>query len=231
MTLKDNVLIHANAIDKEDLEFFAEYLRHAQMADSLVSSFDEEADSEAEWVLNKQVRDTQEVQLNDLATERVNRLVDSGVERFINAFYGVEVRDWEVSQLLHYGVGGHYIPHVDSETLLTDELNLRVWEKTLDRDLSIVYFLNDDFVGGELKFPELDLVIKPKAGTLVCFPSDHHYIHGVNPVSVGHRYTLVTWLRVQGMPTMEEINDATMEEYNRMRPKQMEQGSRIVRKT
>lgn len=230
MTLQDNVLIKAHAIDSEDLDFFAEYLRSAWMADSLVSKFDEDADSAAEWVVNKNIRDTQEVRLTADATQRVNRIVDSGVEQFINAFYGVEVRDWEVSQILHYGVGGHYIPHVDAETLLTDELNLRVWEKTLDRDLSIVYFLNDDFEGGELKFPDLDLSIKPKAGTLICFPSDHNYVHGVTPVTSGHRYTLVTWLRVKGMPTMDEINAMTMDEFNRMRPKQMEQGVRICKK-
>jgi predicted 2-oxoglutarate/Fe(II)-dependent dioxygenase YbiX len=139
------------------------------------------------------------------------------------------VRDLEPPQVLHYGSGGHYIPHVDAETLFKDDSGLDLWEKSLDRDLSVVCFLNDDFTGGELVFPGLDLAIKPQAGTLVCFPADHNYIHGVNAVTTGHRYTLVTWMRVRGMPTMDEINDMTMDEYHRCYPKQIDQPPRVMK--
>ena len=148
---------------------------------------------------------------------------------FVEPFYNVKIRDWEPLQLLHYGTGGHYIPHVDAETLYTDEDGLELWEKTLDRDISVVYFLNDDFEGGELFFPNLDLLIKPEAGTLVCFPSDHNYIHGVKPVTSGRRYSVVTWMRVKGMPSVDEINQMTMDEYHRRRPKQLEQPPRVRR--
>jgi hypothetical protein len=74
-----------------------------------------------------------------------------------------------------------------------------------------------------LFFPALDLVIEPEAGTLVCFPSDHNYIHGVRPVTSGQRYTIVTWMRVAGMPAPEVINQMWMDEYHRHRPKQIEQ--------
>jgi predicted 2-oxoglutarate/Fe(II)-dependent dioxygenase YbiX len=94
---------------------------------------------------------------------------------------------------------------------------------------SVVYFLNDDFSGGELFFPVLDLVIQPEAGTLVCFPSDHDYIHGVRPVTSGRRYTVVTWMRVKGMPSVDEINQMATDEYHRMWPKQIEQHSRLAK--
>ena len=51
----------------------------------------------------------------------------------------------------------------------------------------------------------------------------------MNPVTRGHRYTLVTWMRVAGMPTMDEINDETMAEYHRLFPKQIEQPPRVVK--
>jgi predicted 2-oxoglutarate/Fe(II)-dependent dioxygenase YbiX len=78
-------------------------------------------------------------------------------------------------------------------------------------------------------FPALDLVIKPEAGTLVCFPSDHHYIHGVNSVTEGHRYTIVTWMRVKGMPTVDEINQMNMDEYHRLWPQQITQPPRLAK--
>lgn len=230
MALRDNVLIQPGAIGAEALSFLAEEVRKAEMTDSLVSDVEGEAEAGVvEWVINKQVRDTQEVQLPAEVIARLDAVLDAGVQRFINPFYQVQVRDREPPQVLHYGSGGHYIPHVDAETLFKDDAGLDLWEKSLDRDLSVVCFLNDDFGGGELVFPGLDLIIKPQAGTLVCFPADHNYIHGVNPVTAGHRYTLVTWMRVHGMPTMDEINDMTMEEYHRCLPEQIEQPPRVVK--
>lgn len=229
-TLRDNVLIQPDAIGRDELEFLNEQIRKARMTESLVSDFEGEAEAGVvEWVVNKRIRDTQEVHLSPEVLARLDRLVDAGVEACIDPFYQVRVRDREPLQVLHYGTGGHYIPHVDAETLFKDDLGLDLWEKSLDRDLSVVYFLNDDFAGGELVFPGLDLVVKPRAGTLVCFPADHNYIHGVNPVTAGHRYTLVTWMRVHGMPTMDEINAMTLDEYHRRHPEQIEQPPRVVK--
>ena len=230
MNLRDGVLIQKNAIAAADLAILMDYVRRAQMTDSAVSNFDEEADTDGvEWIINRDIRDTQQVHLTDEITEKLSSIEDASVRAFVNPFYQVEVLDREPSQILHYGVGGHYIPHVDAETLYKDDIGLDLWEKTLDRDLSVVYFLNDDFAGGELFFPGLDLVIEPEAGTLVCFPSDHNYVHGVRPVTSGHRYTVVTWMRVKGMPTLEEINQQWMDEYNRAWPKQIEQPPRLTK--
>jgi predicted 2-oxoglutarate/Fe(II)-dependent dioxygenase YbiX len=230
MNLRDAVLVQRNAIDLADLVFLTEQVRQAPMKDSLVSNFEETADpNSVEWVVNTKVRDTQEVHLPTDVVARLERIHDASIRSFIDPFYCVEVRDCEPVQILHYGLGGHYIPHVDAETLYKDDIGLSMWEKTLDRDLSVVYFLNDAFAGGELVFPSLDLAIKAEAGMLICFPSDHHYVHGVNPVTSGHRYTAVTWMRVKGMPTLDEINQMALDEYNRLWPKQVEQAPRLAR--
>ena len=230
MGLRDNVLIQSDAISPADLTLLTDHARQAQKTDSLVSNFDDTvAAGDVEWVINKKIRDTQEVHLPRAIADKLTAIDDANILRFINPFFNIRVRDREPSQLLHYGAGGHYIQHVDAETLYKDDHGLDLWEKTLDRDLSVVYFLNDEFAGGELVFPALDLVIKPAAGMLVCFPSDHNYIHGVNPVTAGHRYTIVTWMRVHGMPTMDEINQMAMDEYKRSWPKQIEQPPRLAR--
>jgi predicted 2-oxoglutarate/Fe(II)-dependent dioxygenase YbiX len=229
MRLRDNVLIQKHAIGVDDLRFLADHIRQSAMQDSLVSNMEGEAQADVEWVVNKNIRDTQEVHLPAELRDKLTHINDANVRSFVNPFYNVEVRDHEPWQILHYGVGGHYIPHVDAETLYKDDIDLNMWEKTLDRDLSVVYFLNDDYVGGELVFPDLALTIKPEAGTLICFPSDHNYIHGVNPVTQGHRYSLVTWMRIKGMPSVEEINQLNMDEYHRLWPKQIEQPPRVAR--
>lgn len=54
-----------------------------------------------------------------------------------------------------------------------------------------VIYVNDDFTGGELNFPELGFRYKPEAGALIVFPSKPGYLHGVLPVGAGPtRYAL-----------------------------------------
>jgi len=230
MKLRDNILIQANAIDPADLQSLSRYVQGARMEQTAVSNFAEDAPEEGvAWVVNKDIRDTHHLHQTTTIVRKLRSVLKVGISSFVEPFYNVKIRDWEPLQLLHYGSGGHYIPHVDAETLYTDEDGLELWEKTLDRDISVVYFLNDDFDGGELFFPNLDLLIKPVAGTLVCFPSDHNYIHGVKPVTSGRRYSVVTWMRVKGMPSVDEINQMSMDEYHRVRPKQLEQPPRVTR--
>jgi hypothetical protein len=53
----------------------------------------------------------------------------------------------------------------------------------------LVYYLNDDYVGGEIFYPELNLEIKPEANSLVIHPATLKYRHGVRDVVSGDRYT------------------------------------------
>lgn len=228
MNLRDHILIQKDAISPSDLQVLSRYVQHARMEQTAVSNFAEDAPEEGvEWVVNKEIRDTHHLHQTTKVERKLRAILKAGISSFVEPFYNVKIRDWEPLQLLHYGQGGHYIPHVDAETLYSDEDRLELWEKTLDRDISVVYFLNDDFVGGELFFPNLGLLIQPTAGTLVCFPSDHNYIHGVKPVTSGRRFSVVTWMRVKGMPGVDEINQMTMDEYHRQRPQQIDQPPRV----
>ena len=65
--------------------------------------------------------------------------------------------------------------------------------KTYHRIVSVVMFLNEDFTGGELEFKEFGLKIKPQAGEVLVFPSSYPYMHQVNPVEFGVRYSVVKW--------------------------------------
>jgi len=56
-------------------------------------------------------------------------------------------------------------------------------------DLSSLFYLNDDYEGGELYFPLQDVKFKPKKGAAYFFPGDMNYIHGVTEITSGVRYT------------------------------------------
>jgi predicted 2-oxoglutarate/Fe(II)-dependent dioxygenase YbiX len=56
--------------------------------------------------------------------------------------------------------------------------------------VSTVIYLNDEYEGGELSFPEVDggYTYKPEKYELLYFPTP--YLHGVNPVISGKRYMI-----------------------------------------
>jgi hypothetical protein len=57
---------------------------------------------------------------------------------------------------------------------------------------SCALFLNNDFVGGGLVFPQLKAEIKPERNTLVIFPSTQDYVHGERSVK-GVKNCFCSW--------------------------------------
>jgi predicted 2-oxoglutarate/Fe(II)-dependent dioxygenase YbiX len=84
--------------------------------------------------------------------------------------------------LLKYQEGEEYKQHYDGGT-------------DTGRAVSALVYLNDDYVGGEIEFPNFGVKIKPQAGMLILFPSNYAYSHIAHPVINGTKYCLVTWLR------------------------------------
>jgi hypothetical protein len=57
-------------------------------------------------------------------------------------------------------------------------------------DIAGLFYLNDDYEGGELYFPQHDIEFKPKAGAAYFFPGDKNYLHGVKEIKSGIRYVI-----------------------------------------
>lgn len=73
-----------------------------------------------------------------------------------------------------------------SGTIMGPHHDTQDGDKTLR--FSLVTYLNDDYIGGELEFPEQKIKIKPKAGSLVIFPSTPPYLHVSNMIEDGWKY-------------------------------------------
>jgi predicted 2-oxoglutarate/Fe(II)-dependent dioxygenase YbiX len=96
----------------------------------------------------------------------------------------------ETVLMVALGSGGHHSAHADNRRLEGDAW---VPNHTPQRSFSAIVYLNSDFEGGEIDFPDLGQRIKPTAGLLVAFPSDERYVHQVLPVTAGKRYSLALW--------------------------------------
>jgi Rps23 Pro-64 3,4-dihydroxylase Tpa1-like proline 4-hydroxylase len=68
------------------------------------------------------------------------------------------------------------------------------WDNYVDdgeEDISTLLYLNDDFEGGNLSFPDQNIKIKPEPGMLVFFRGSEDLTHEVETVESGHREALV----------------------------------------
>lgn len=193
-----------DVLTQEGIDALVSYIRSTRQNDLAVFDADATNRSTAvQWVVDKKVRNTQTVPVEPFLPH-LHDLLQNVIRDVVNPFYGIEISGYETPQLLRYGIGGMYEPHVDGESLWMKEDGTKVWRKSVERDLSAVIYLNDDFEGGEFIFPDLNIRVLPKPGLLLCFPSSHLYRHGVLPVTRGERLAIVTWMTVRGWKTMAE---------------------------
>jgi predicted 2-oxoglutarate/Fe(II)-dependent dioxygenase YbiX len=126
--------------------------------------------------------------------DKLNRLVKLVVDQFIEPEYQDKAAWFEQPHMLKYTPGGYYHMHADSQHM---DPKSGDWDKVLDRDVSLLIYLNEGYSGGALRFDNFNYTLQPKPGMLVYFPSDHRYMHTALPVTSGTRYAMVSWVALK----------------------------------
>jgi hypothetical protein len=123
-----------------------------------------------------------------LFTETVLR-----VAKEINTFYGVDVVPINPMMARISKGGANRNLHCDAV-----QLDGSPWDdgNTMldDLEFSALVYLNSsgtDYAGGEIYFPNQELVLKPQTGQMIFFRGDIDHPHGVEEVTSGERYALV----------------------------------------
>jgi hypothetical protein len=101
-----------------------------------------------------------------------------------NQFWKYNITHSNQAEFLMYDVNGKYETHVDTFHARLDET----------RKLTILVFLNDGFEGGKFYIQNCHERFYPQQtpGTVLVFPS--FMPHGVEPITKGVRYSIVTWM-------------------------------------
>lgn len=101
-----------------------------------------------------------------------------------NEIWKYDITHSNQSEFLMYDVKGKYETHVDTFHGRSTEV----------RKLTVLVFLNDDFEGGKFYIANGHERMYPeqKKGTVLIFPS--FMPHGVEPITKGVRYSIVTWM-------------------------------------
>ena len=108
----------------------------------------------------------------------VSSRINDGLQHY-QSMYNITMRYMEAINFVKYGPGEHFAVHTDHgfSYICT---------------VSNIVYLNDDYEGGELHFPLLDITYKPEAGDSIFFPSTYIYAHASLPVTEGVKYSAVT---------------------------------------
>jgi hypothetical protein len=61
--------------------------------------------------------------------------------------------------------------------------------------LASLIYINDNYDGGELYFPDRNINIKPKPRTLIMFPGNDNYVHGVSKNKNATRFNLSLFIK------------------------------------
>jgi hypothetical protein len=123
-------------------------------------------------------RDKDNAELLDLHQEIYEKLkfcIDN-----YSRYWGIEVVYYEAFNFVKYeGEGTHFNIHADHGP-------------AYNCTVSAVIYINDDYEGGEIRFPRLDgYTHKPKVGDIAIFPSNYIYEHASLPMQTGTKYCVV----------------------------------------
>lgn len=183
-----------NYLDKDYAGELVEYAEKRRGERLMV--IDNEASSPGNIVkVADERRITERLDLGERRKE-INRIVGKAFTDLAQKCLGKSLDWYEAPELMRYREGGYYVRHADSQNM---DVETRTWSKIIDRDLSLLIYLNDGFEGGELSFYKFNYQIRPRAGAAVLFPSDHRYLHQAEKVTKGVRYAIVSWASVRGV--------------------------------
>lgn len=164
--MNDLVKFVPNFITKEDVVKIVEY---AKLNDDLFLEF---GNSEKEFTFHF-----------DFLNNDIKKLIQKYhklVFNFVKNEYQTTLKPYSETKthLARFAVGHGMHEHFDSSK---------------PNDIATLLYLNDDYLGGEIYFPELNINIKPTSGDLLCFPDTPNFVHGVKPILSGIRYTAPYW--------------------------------------
>lgn len=118
--------------------------------------------------------------------------INNAFKHYSNEIYPAASKNIKSSEgmlsILKYLKSGYLPPHQD--------------QGVSSRVLSTVGYLNDNYDGGEIHFPYVNITVKPVAGSVIFFPSNFIYVHEVRPMMNGIRYAVPQWYHSLVEPRM-----------------------------
>ena len=114
---------------------------------------------------------------------------------------GLSIEHQEKIHIVKYNIGGEYKEHHDFFHPDTDYYKTHI-ERGGQRIYSCLFYLNDDFQGGETTFPKMKYMVKPEMGKLLVWKNlnddlsiNLNSLHAGLPVTLGEKWICIIWVR------------------------------------
>ena len=176
-----------NFLTEEEIQYLNNFAKNNKIWDVTESHYNENGNI----IYDHRVWENRVATLHTLekADQEVIKILDKVILRLkttIENFFNVSVKPTHPA-IVRWPVGSMQFPHADKE--LHEGPDAGTPNDFPWYDLGTVFYLNDEYEGGELYFPLQGIEFKPKRGAVYFFPGDKNFIHGVRPVTSGCRYT------------------------------------------
>lgn len=123
------------------------------------------------------------------------------IQTIIQNESGLPIENQEKIHIVKYGIGGEYKTHHDFFHPNTDYYDSSMGTSG-QRVFSFLFYLNDDFTGGETQFPKKDTIVTPQTGRLLIWRNlnedgtlDYDSLHAGLPVESGEKNIAIVWVR------------------------------------
>ena len=142
------------------------------------------------------ILDEQGVQIGDYRSSESVVIMVRQLRDLLSNRLKIQAERLEPAQLIRYQPGGEFRPHVDFHVE-----GYKGYETAIargQRTLTFIFYINDDYEGGQLRFTDLDETIQAAAGDLVVivnqFPDETlnwNSTHASLPIKSGTKYIIL----------------------------------------
>ena len=175
--LEENITVYDNFISPQEINILLEYAKKSADSDwQEVTYHNEEMLKKSKTVYEKYQKFKKDWDKTTLLAKNIDILenIKLKVEKTLGISFLVTDDIYRIKKFENgRSIGVHF-----------DNLQNAILE------LGIVIYLNDDFDGGEIYYPSLNIEYKPKAGSMIVHPANKLYSHGVKEVFGNTRYCL-----------------------------------------
>tara|TARA_R110000744_G_scaffold142766_1_gene254498 strand:+ start:1536 stop:2111 length:576 start_codon:yes stop_codon:yes gene_type:complete len=189
MELINFISVYDNILPEKVINKLLKICKNIDWDDALIGE-----DKEGKGVLDANIRKTKMYLLQDIDNSMTNvhwynvmfKTFSHNLQNYVtnNKIKNIPHKGLDSIQILKYNKTDHYTWHVDAGP-------------NNNRVLSCVYFLNENYEGGELCFKNPDgtgeFAIPKKKNRMVVWPSSFLYPHTVKPIKSGEKYSIVSW--------------------------------------
>jgi hypothetical protein len=182
----DNIVALDNFMTDEELSYLNNFARNNTAWDITESHYNEDGVCiyDASFWEDRVATDNTLNSADPKVTEMIKGM-QARLKVEVDKFFKVDALPTSAA-LVRWLPGQYQHPHADKELHIGENKG-----KPNDfpyYDLSGLFYINNDYEGGELYFPDHGIQFKPKAGSAYFFPGDLNYLHGVTEITSGIRY-------------------------------------------